>query len=181
MRKTVSVLLLSLFVSACGGSGSDKEEEKSVTEEHTSTTTPPPAEVSKFSAIAGVYDASYNSDKAIVLITTAGQYRVFDDLNDSLGNNKTCYAKPSATTPNSQYDGLSFEFDDNSRHFNLKDANPSLAFEVDENDKLTYIIYGGSITVGGGGFTIGSAENKVVISRQKLALTESDVLDNQCQ
>ncbi|TMP37557.1 hypothetical protein CWB98_10295 [Pseudoalteromonas rubra] len=76
---------------------------------------------------------------------------------------------------------LNGTFDENLRHFKLKDAEPSLAFEVDEDNTLQYIIYGGNITVGSGSLVVGSANEKVVISPEKMTLTEADITAKKCQ
>ncbi|WP_125562946.1 hypothetical protein [Pseudoalteromonas rubra] len=187
MKKALLPLFVSLTLAACGG-GSDSDNKVTDTSSKTQTNTTTstgntqtPEKSDEFAPIAGVYDATYQGDKAIVVITAAGEYQVFDDLNDSVGGNKACYAAPSDSTPNKTFNGLSFEYDENLRHFKLKNANPSLAFEVDEYKTLQYIIYGGNITVGSGPLVVGSASERVVISPRKMTLTEADITAQKCQ
>ncbi|AZZ99320.1 hypothetical protein [Pseudoalteromonas sp. R3] len=185
IKKALLPLCMTLTLTACGGgSGSDNKaaDTSSQTQANTGTAnTQTPEKSDKFAPIVGVYDATFQGNKAVVVISADGKYQVFDDLNDITGSNKDCYAAPSASTPNQKFDGLSFEYDENLRHFKLKDAEPSLAFEVDEDNTLQYIIYGGNITVGSGSLVVGSANKKVVISPEKMTLTEADITAKKCQ
>ncbi|WP_125779538.1 hypothetical protein [Pseudoalteromonas rubra] len=184
MKKALLPLFVTLTLAACGGgSGSDDKaaDTSSQTQTNTSTaSTQTPEKSDEFAPIAGVYDATFQGDKAVAVISADGKYQVFDDLNDSTGGNKDCYAAPSASTPNQKFDGLSFEYDENLRHFKLKDADPSLAFEVDEDKAIQFIIYGGNMTVGDT-LTIGSANEVFVISPKKMTLTEADIAAKKCQ
>ncbi|MBQ4837737.1 hypothetical protein [Pseudoalteromonas luteoviolacea] len=180
MKKVLPVFF-GLTLAACGG-GSDDKSTPTAQEQQTSvndTTTAVEPAKSEFAPIVGVYDASYEGDKAVAVIDSQGKYHMFDHLNDNKGGNKDCYAPATQELPNYAFNGLSFKYDENLRHFQLQNATPSLAYEINDNNELEYII-SDNLTVGGGALSIKSNNQHIVIRKDKLAVSVEDVLSKKC-
>ncbi|WP_155731985.1 hypothetical protein [Pseudoalteromonas luteoviolacea] len=181
MMKKVLPVFLGLSLAACGGGSDDNSTPKAQEQQPTvnnSTTTEQPA-TSEFAPIVGVYDASYEGDKAVAVIDSQGKYHMFDHLNDDKGGNKDCYAAATKELPNYSFNDLSFKYDENLRHFQLQNATPSLAYEINDKNEVEYII-SDNMTIGGGALSIKSNNQHIVIRKDKLAVSVEDVLGKKC-
>jgi hypothetical protein len=185
MQKATQLLLITTFgltLAGCGGGGGDSGTTSTSVVPTNNVVTKPVVVETKFNPVVGVYDATFNNDKFVMLIDQAGKVSVFNDLNDAVGINRACYRAPTATEVNASFDQQQLSYDENKRHFTLKTSAGHAAWEVDANNKISFVILDGMLT-SATSIRVSSLNggHPIVLTTKALDLTADTVTANLCK
>lgn len=152
----VYIVVLSVFLAACGGGGSGSgssspENEPSASSNNEAPETPEAEDDPSLIPVSGLYDTSTAEDEAYLYISQRGNVVAYDYQGDLEGTGENCYSLATEQQQtNSGLHGGTITFSEVDDRYTITKGELTLSFDYDTVNGMRNFLINNAISIGGG-------------------------------